>query len=516
MSTSGKIAKNTLLLYFRHVLILFISLYTVRIVLNALGVVDYGIYNVVTGIVTFFSFLSGTMASASQRFFSVAIGRNDLEELKRTFTTSWIIYVVISIVALILLETVGLWFVTERLNVPPERFEAARIIYHISVLMFMASILSTPFRAIIIAHEDMQIFAYVSVVEAILKLAAVFLLTYLFGDKLILYSFLIFLTTIITTFIYISISIKKYKECQFRIFCWDKKLLREIIGFTGWTLFGQLTTVGRNQGVTILLNQVFSPVVVAARAIAVNVSSQIIVFSNNFNTGLYPPIIKSYAANEKKQMFSLISTGSKITFFLMWIFALPFFIEMPAILGIWLKNHPPEAILFTRLALVEVLITSLSLPITTAARAPGKMKFYELTLGFFQISIFVVSWIALRLGGEAYMVFVIAIIVNLLMFIVRLLIVRKLIGLSLRPYFHQVVSPVALVLFTSAIPSFAINFLLPEGFVFTILTVMANGVFTCFSIYFLGFDLPMRKKVQSIILGQIVKTFATFKIKTES
>lgn len=495
------------MLYFRQILILLVSLYTVRVVLNALGVEDYGIYNVVGGIVSFFSFLSGTMASATQRFFSFALGQGDFNKLKRIFSVNLIIYVAIAVIALVLLETVGLWFVNEQLNVPPERFEAAHWIYHFSIFMFVSTIFTTPFMAIIIAHEDMQIYAYVSIAEVLMKLGVVFLLVHLPWDKLELYGMLTFGVSVIITIIYIFICVRKYGECQFRKYYWDKGLLHEVIEFTGWTLFGQVTSVGRNQAVTILLNQVFNPVVVAARAIAINITSQINTFSNNFNIGLYPPIIKSYAVNDKKEMFSLLFNGSKITFFLMWVFALPFFLEMDTILTVWLKSPPPEAVLFTRLALVEVLINSISLPITTAARAPGKMKTYELTLGCIQIGIFIASWIVLKMGGAAYTVFVVAIIANLVMFVVRLVLVKMLIGLSLRPYLNQVVLPILIIILFSTIPSLAIHFILPKGFVYVCISILMSVIISCISMYFIGLDRQMRQKARSIIVTRVHKIF---------
>ncbi|WP_273212141.1 lipopolysaccharide biosynthesis protein [Runella zeae] len=504
-NNNKRIAQNTLMLYFRQILILLVSLYTVRVVLEVLGVEDYGIYNVVGGIVSFFTFLSGTMASATQRFFSFALGEKDFEKLKKTFIVNCIIYSAIAVIALILLETVGLWFVSEKLRVPSERISAVFWIYHFAVLTFICTIIATPFMAIIIAHEDMQIYAYVSIIEAILKLVVVFLLVYLPWDKLELYGMLLFAVSIIIASTYLIICIKKYKECQFRKFYWDKGLLREIVGFTGWTLFGQITTVARNQAVTILLNQAFNPVVVAARAIATTIASQINVFSNNFNVGLYPPIIKSYAADNKQEMFSLIFRGSKITFFLMWVFALPFFLEMNTILALWLKNPPPHTILFTRLALIESLINALTLPIATAARAPGKMKFYELTLGCIQIAIFVSSWIVLLLGGAAYAVFVIAIIANLIMFIVRLLIVRRLIGLLLRPYFSQVVVPVFIVGFSSALFSSAIHYFLPTSFMFACMSVMLSILGSCSAMYFMGLDKLEREKIKDLVISRIYR-----------
>lgn len=505
---NNRIAKNTLMLYFRQILILLVNLYTVRVVLNVLGIEDYGIYSVVGSVVSFFSFISGTMASATQRFFSFAIGLGDYEKLKKTFTVNWILYGAIAVIALVLLETIGLWFVSEHLQVPPERYESVLWIYHFSVLTFMATIFSTPFMAIIIAHEDMQIYAYMSIIEAFMKLGVVFLLIQqLPWDKLELYGMLIFAVSVISTIIYMVICVRKYSECQFRKFYWDNDLLHEIMGFTAWTLFGQISSIARYQSVTILLNQMFSPGVVAARAIAMNITSQINVFSNNFNTGLYPPIIKSYAEDDKKGMFSLIFNGSKITFFLMWFFALPFFLEMNTILSIWLKNIPPEAVLFTRLALLEALVNSISLPIATAARAPGKMMLYELTLGCIQIAIFVASLIILKMGLSAYSVFVVSIIANLVMFVIRLLIVRMLIGLSLRAFYRQVVFPISLVTIFSSITSFVIHYHLPQGLVFTCISIISSVIITCISMYFFGVDKLTRKKTKSIILTRIYKIF---------
>jgi O-antigen/teichoic acid export membrane protein len=500
---SKRIAKNTLMLYIRQILILLVNLYTVRIVLNVLGVEDYGIYNVVGGIVSFFSFLGGTMASATQRFFSFALGQDRPEKLNKTFTVNWVIYGAIALLALILLESLGLWFVNDQLRIPSERFDAVRVIYHFAVWTFIATIFTTPFMAIIIAHEDMHIYAWVSVVEAIMKLGIVFFLVYLPWDKLELYGFLLFAVSVVIAALYLAICVKKYTECQFRHFYWDRKLLHEIVGFTGWTLFGQLTTVARNQAVTVLLNQLFNPVVVAARAIAVNVSNQINVFSNNFNTGLYPPIIKSYAADDKKTMFTLIFEGSKITFFLMWVFALPLFLEMDTILQIWLKTPPPEAVLFTRLALVEVLISSVSSPITTAARAPGKMKAYELTLGSIQIATFAASWLILLAGAAAYSVFVAAIAANLVMFIVRLLLVGKLTGLSVILFLRQVIAPVSLVTLLSAGPSFAIHASLPKGLLSTGISMLSGVILVCINMYFIGLDKQKREKVRTIVLTRM-------------
>lgn len=500
--SNKRIANNTLMLYFRQILILFVSLYTVRIVLDILGVEDYGLYNVVAGIVTFFSFLSGTMASATQRFFSFALGGGDLDRLKKVFSVNIIIYISIAILAIVLLESFGLWFVKSQLKIPLDRMNAVLFLYHFSIATFFVSIFTAPFLAIIIAHEEMQIYAYVSILEALLKLGVVFLLTYINYDKLQLYGALVFFVAIINASVYISVCLNRYQECQFKTLFWDKSLFKELVGFTGWTLFGQITTVMRGQAITILINQFFNPATVAARAIANNISSQVNLFSNNFNVGLYPPIIKSYASEDKETMFSLIFNGSKITFFLLWVFALPLFICMEIVLGFWLKDPPADSILFTRLALCEVVINSISLPIITAARAPGKMKSYELTLGFIQLLILPICLLILRMGYSASSVYITTIIVNICMFFIRLVIVKKLIGISLLSFFTFVVRPVLLIMLISSIlPFLILNSSTSE--LATVVSAILGILLACFSMYFFGLSKDWKYKVLYIIKSKI-------------
>lgn len=498
-----KIAKNTAVLYVRQILILLINLYIVRVVLDALGVVDFGVYSTVAGIVALCSFLSTSMASATQRFFSFAIGQNNQTRLNETFSVNIIIYFIIAIVSVILLETIGLYFVKGYLNVPSDRYEAMLVLYHFSVLTLVAVIFSSPFIAIIISHEEMNLYAYISIIDILAKLGVVLILNVFSGDKLIFYGVSLSIVSVLTTFLYIAVCYKKYQECQLRRFYWNRELFREIVNFTSWTLFGQLTTVVRNQAVTILLNQAFSPVVVASRAIAVNVASQVAVFSNNFNIGLYPSIIKTYATNDKKNMFSLIFVGSKLTFFLMWIFALPFLIKIEEVLSLWLTILPENAVLFTRLALIEALIMSISLPIATAARAPGKMKLYELTLGTMQIMIFIISWLVISMGAEAYYVFIVAIIMNMIMFVVRLLIVSYLVKLPVRMYVAQVVTPLFYVVSASSAVSYVLYLQLPKSIYFTFLMMFISLVTSFIFMYYFGLDKEWRGKIRNIVHDKI-------------
>lgn len=500
-----RIAKNTLLLYLRMLVTLGVSLYTVRIVLNTLGVEDYGLYNVVAGVVALLSFLPGSMASATQRFFSHALGEQDQGKLNQIFGVNALIYLGIGVIALAVLNTGGIWFVENQLKVPEDRLDVLLSLFFITVFTFFLTILKSPFMAIIIAHEDMKIYAYMAIVNALLKLAAVFLLVYASGDKILVYGTLLLGVSFIDTMIYLIICFRKYTECQLKHIRWNSVLAKEVLGFTGWTLFGQLTTVARGAAITVLLNQYFSPVVVAARAIAVNISSQSNMLANQFNTSLYPPIIKAYASNEKKEMFSLITNGSKATFFLMWILALPIFLEMENILTLWLKDPPQYSVEFARLTLVEGLIFAISLPLTTAARAPGKMAAYESILGFLQFSIFVTSWMLLNAGFGPESVFIVAIFVNLLMFGIRLIIVGRLTGLPVISYLRQTLPPIIKVVLVSiALPLLFVN-IFPSGLVYLAITILLTLAVTATSIFYLGLTFSVRQKVVTAISNKIME-----------
>lgn len=493
------------MLYCRQILILFVSLYTVRIVLDELGVEDYGVYAAIGGLVALSSFLPGSLAQATQRFFSFAMGEKNDERLKKTFSVNLALYASVALIAFIILQTIGLWFVNTQLVLPDSRLEAAKALYHYAALTFVVSVITTPFMAIIMAHEDMKLYAYISILEAFMRLGAVFLLQYISWDKLELYGLLVLYVALMNSMIYVAICLWRYDECQIRKIYWDAHLLREIIGFTGWTVFGQISTIIRTHAITVLLNQSFSPAVVAARAISVQIASKVNIFSSNFNTSLYPPIIKSYAANKHQDMYGLITAGSKITFFMLWVFALPMMIEMEAILGIWLTVVPSDAVLFSQLALVEALILSVSMPLTAAARAPGRMKAYELTLGTIQIGIFFTAWAVIAAGAPAYSVFVVAIMANILMFWVRLYLVNRLTEFPMGNFLKLTVSPVMVIVIVTAFPVFMLKQLLPEGFYWSILVVFISLFSSCVAMYFIGLDKAWRLKVINMVRSRLAR-----------
>ena len=503
-SNTKRIARNTLMLYFRQILIMLVSLYTVRVVLNVLCAEDYGIYNVVAGVVTMFGFLSGAMATASQRYFSYDLGKGDTENLKKTFSVTLTIYALLALLIVLLAETLGLWFVYNKLVIPLERLTAAKWIYQAAVASFLFTLITTPYMSAIIAHENMDIYAYVSIVEAALKLGIVFLLQVLPFDKLIVYGFLLLAVAIINTSLYRLYCIKKYEECRFR-FLWDKALFKDMLDFTSWTLFGQFTSIVRNQAVTVLFNQFFTPVVVAARSISLQVTNAVNVFSQNFNTSLYPPIIKEYSSGNKDAMYNLLYNGCKMTFFLMWVFALPLILNMQAVLSLWLKNVPEWTVLFTQLALIEVLINSLGQPIATAARAPGKMKTYELSLGSLQLIIFILSWILFKAGYQAWVSFVIAIGVNLVMMVLRLVLVHGLVGLPLRQFTIRTAIPLLFMMVVSFTFAFLMNHFMPKGVISSFAQIFITVPVTCLVMYFLGMNREQRNMVIGIVKRKIGK-----------
>jgi O-antigen/teichoic acid export membrane protein len=502
-SNTARIAKNTLALYFRQVLIMLVSLYTVRVILNTLGAEDYGIYQVTAGVVTMFGFLSGSMATASQRYFSFELGRGDLEQLKKVFSLSLLIYIMIGVVIVLLGETAGLWFVNRKLTIPLERRGPALWVYQFSIISFLFTIMTSPYMAMIIAHEDMNIYAYVSIGEALLKLGVAFLLRAISWDKLTLYGILMLTVVATVTAIYRVICIKKYKECKFS-FYWNKDLFREIAGYSGWNMFGASVGIFKNQIVNIMLNQFFNPVVVAARSLAIMVDSAVMSFSQNFNNAIRPQIIKNYASGQKEKMLSLMFRGSKGTYLLMYLFVLPFALEMPMVLRLWLKNPPEYAVLFTRLMLFDVLINSISYPIMTAAQATGKIRLYQAVVGGILLLNVPVSGIALLMGAPAYSVMIAAIILTFMATVSRLLILKRLIDYSIRQFMKQVIIPVCVISVLSAVLPVILCYFLPQNII-RLCLVLALGIISVgIYSYFIALDKRERQKIKNLVSKYIV------------
>lgn len=492
--STSRLAKNTLLLYFRQILIMLVALYTVRVVLNVLGTEDYGIYNVVAGVVTMFGFLSGAMASSSQRYFSFDLGKNDTEHLKTVFSVTFQIYILIALLVIVVAETLGIWFVNAKLVIPAGRMTAANWIFQAAVVSFLLSLITTPYMASIIAHENMSVYTYVSIVEVCMKLGIVFLLKALPYDKLIVYSLLIMGVSVVNTSIYRVYCRTHYAECK-ASFVKNWALLKEIISYSGWNLFGNIAGVIKNQGINILLNFHFGAIVNAARGIASQVNSAVVSFSQNFSTALRPQIIKTYAANEKEETMRLVYRGCKFTFFLVYIFSLPLCLEMKGILTLWLKNPPEYAVIFTQLALTEAVIESISYPLMALAQATGKIRLYQGVVGGILLLNLPLSYVALRLGLPPYSVMLVMIALSLTAFVVRLFIVAHLSSLSIKQFALKTILPCfSVAIFSTMLPVLFVS-KVDENFVRILATAVISVCSTVFCILFLGMTRAERNAV---------------------
>lgn len=503
-SDTKRVAKNTLMLYFRQILILVVSLYTVRVVLRVLGAEDYGIYNVVAGVVTMFSFMSNSMAAATQRFFSVDLGKKDESHLCLTFNVTLQIFLFLIIIIVLLSETIGIWFINNKLVIPVERMLAANWIYQGAIISFIFSILSSPFMAVIIAHENMNVYAYVSVVEVVLKLVIVFLLQAIPFDKLIVYGILLMIISIIITVIYMFYCIKCYKECRFK-FIFNKECFTEIISYSGWNLFGSIASIIKNQIMNILLNIFFGPIVNAARGIASQVSNSVASFANNFGTALKPQIIKNYATGKKNECYQLVYSGCKFTYFLMYFFTLPLVLEMNFVLTLWLKTPPENVSFFTQLVLFDVLLDCMTQQIMTIVLADGRIKFYQIIVGGLLIMNLPISYICLKLGTSASSVFIVSIVITICAGIARLFFSKYLTGISIKEFIKKTVFPCVLVTVISSILPSMICFYMKDtvGRFFIVGTV--SVIMTVVSVLFIGLNRRERELTYSFLLRRLKK-----------
>lgn len=495
-SNNKRIAKNTLLLYVRMLFIMAVQLYTSRVVLNTLGIVDYGIYNVVGGIVTMFAFLNGAMVTSTQRYITFELGKGNMQRLKGVFTTCVHIHLLISLIIIILGETFGLWFLYEKMVIPEDRFTAAIWVYQLSILTMCIQVMSVPYNSDIVAHERMGVFAAISVIEVILKLAVVYMLVIGDFDKLILYAILIALIQLLVRFVYKWYCNKQFQEsCIIRIF--DRTLLKEMCKFMGWNIWGNLAATLFGTGLNLLLNIFFGPTVNAARAIAVQVETAIANFSTNFLMAVNPQITKLYAQNNLQEMHKLLFRASKFTFFLLLVLSLPVMFEADMILKVWLKIVPNYTVIFLRLLLCIIIVDSVARPLMTAAAATGNVKLYQSLIGGILLSIVPIAYIVLKFGGSPASVYIVHLIICIIAFLTRLWVIKPMIGLSIHQYFSCVILRSGLVLAVSMPLCFLIKYLLPQGILPTIIVCTVCVLVVSATSYMLGLDKGERQFVNA-------------------
>ena len=482
-----RIAKNTLMLYVRMLFGMLVSLYTSRVVLQALGVEDYGIYNVVGGFVAMFSLISGALSHSAGRFLTFELGRGNMDGVKRYFSTSLLIHIALAFIILIVSETIGIWFLNNRMVIPDDRLSAANWVFHASIFSFMINLFSVPYNASIVSHERMNVFAYIGIIDIILRLFVVLFIAYspFNFDRLIVYSILLVLVSCLIQTIYVLYCRNHFEECRlslvFDTVCWKK-----MWAFTGWNFVGGTALVLKDQGVNILLNLFFGPIVNTARGLSSTVSTAVCSFSGNFMTALNPQITKSYAAGDNEYMFKLIERGTRFSFYILLIIALPVLLETNFILSLWLNDFPEYTVIFVRLVLIQAMIDILSNTIVTAQAATGKIRNYQIAVGGMLLMNFPLSYLCLKLGGQPESTMYVAIFVSICCLLIRLIILRKNIQLSLMWFFRNVCCKVFIVTAFSIVIPFALYFTMSGGWSKFLLVTVFCLISSVTSAFFIG------------------------------
>lgn len=482
-----------------------IGLYTSRVLLESLGVSDFGLYNVVAGFVAIFSFLNNSMAGATQRFLTFALGEKKYKKLEETFVASTMIHVLIALIIIVLAETIGLWFVETQLNYPPERSNAVFWVYQCSVFSCAILFTNVPFSAVLIAHEKMNVFAYISMLEIALKLVAAIIISYSFFDNLIVYAFLILGVQIIINIVNRTYCRKKFPYTKFQI-SWNKVIMKELFFFAGWSLWGNIASVLATQGTNILLNIFFGTIVNAARGISVQVQNAVNSLYASFQQAINPQITKSYAQGDLKRMHSLIFGGCKYSAFLLYILVMPVILETNYILSLWLKNVPEYTAFFVKISLLASIVNSISGPLGTSVNATGKIRVYQTIIGGLLLFDLPISFIFLKLFPNPEIVFIVQLFTCIIVNIVRVYLLRRMLSISIRLFMKEVVFKVFIVGITSFIFLFIIHIIIHtyihSNFSSLILLFLLNSVFLIISIYSLGLNTAEREfilnKVQHV------------------
>ena len=494
-----RIAKNTLILYLRMLITMGVTLYMSRVVLNSLGVVDYGIYNVVGGVVAMFTMISGSLSAAISRFLTFELGKGNQKRLNLIFSTSVIIQIITCVIIAILAETIGIWFLTNKMVIPIDKLYAAKWVLHFSLITLIINMISVPYNATIIAHEKMSAFAYISILDAVGKLIVAYLISKSPIDNLIFYAMLMSSVALLVRLAYGIYCKKHFEECQKFRFVFKKDIFKEMFGFAGWNLVGVTSGVLRDQGGNILLNIFEGPAVNAARAISLQVRLAVMQFSSNFMTALNPQITKSYASDNKDYMMTLIFQGSRLSFYMLLILSLPILLSTDYILTLWLVDVPNHTVLFVQLALIFGMLESISNPLITAMLATGDIKKYQIVVGGLQLFNLPISYLFLKYGFFPQIIVAVGIFISLCCLFLRLYMLRSMIQLSIIQFLRRVVFNVGLVSVISIIIPYIMAIYFDNGLKSFILTSIFSLLSTSATIFFVGCDHNERQFVKEKI-----------------
>lgn len=489
------------MLYFRMLLLMAVNFYTARVVLQTLGVEDYGLYSIVGAIVVFLGFINISMAASAQRFLSFYQGKGDTNELKSTFNSVWMVQIFISLLILFLGEVLGSFYIACYLNVDIAKIPIAHIVFQLSLFSFLAKTLTVPYYASIIANERMNAFAFISILEGLMQLLMVFTLQYVADNRLVIYAFMMFFVVLITQSCYCLYSYHHFSECRINK-TWNKKIIKEIFAYSGWNLMGSLSSVAINQGVNMILNSFFGVVVNAARGISFQVSGAVASLSGNFQQALNPQIVKNYASNELPQMHQLVIQGTKFCSFLLLILAVPIGLNMYPLLEIWLGNVPQYATTFCVLILINDILTAFSGCLLTAAMATGNIKKYQIIVASINMMNIPVSIIGLYMWPNPYLTAYIMIVLSITAFFARLILVNKLTELSISSYLRKAILPCLVIVAISVLIGLGINQLLQSNNIFVTFLRLAT---TFIAVVLLIITLGLKTSERQIILSYIQK-----------
>lgn len=505
-SNNARIAKNTLYLYIRTFITMAVSLYTSRVVLAALGIEDFGIWSVVGGVVAMFLFIKDSLSTSVGRFLTFAIGKNDQHEINKAFSISIFIHLIFALLIVIVCESIGLWFLGQKLVIPEEKRWIADWVFHISVISTFVSIASVPFHSSLISYERMNVYAYMGLWDAFSKLIIAYVVTIVDENRLIVYGILILCCSILSTSVviwYVHHSFPKMRYYMVR----DRQMYKEIFSFSGWSIFGNLAFMTYTQGLNMVLNMFFGPVVNAARAVSLQVEQSVRTFVTNFQVAANPQIIKNCASENWAAMHLLMFRISKFSVYLLYIFALPIVLEIDSILAIWLKDVPEHSAVFCRIMFCVIMLNTMANPIMIGVSANGEIKKYQLVVSSILLLILPVSYVCLSLGMGPASVFVVYFLFEFLACIARALIAREKIHFPIRQYIKQVVIIVGITMLMGALVPVAIRFTMADSLLRLALVLCAGFITSCLSIYFLGMNTNERRFVYEKIVGKVLCKF---------
>ena len=509
VNNNKRIAKNTFLLYIRTFFVMIISIYTSRVILQALGVEDYGVYNVVGGIVSMLAIVSNSVTAAISRFITYEIGSGNKERLHQVVATSKVVLYVLAGLVLVVTEIIGVWFLRTQMQIPDGREDAAMYVLQCSIVSFCVSLVAIPYNACVIAHEHMNAYAYISISLALLKLGICYILVISPTDKLVTYAILMMLSEVLFRGIYSFYCHHYFEESKERVHFY-KPVFREMFGFAGWSFFTSANSVLSTQGVNMLINVFYGVTFNAARGVANQVQSAMSQFVSSFVSAINPQITKSYAAGEIDDMYTLVCRGARFSYYLTLVMFVPLFFEAETILHIWLTIVPEKAVLFTRLSLIYILMDGAGYTLYTANLATGRIKKYSLVLSSITFFIFPVTWIVYYCGGKVETAYYVAIASNFIYHVARMFLTQDNVGLRVKTFFKSVYVPIALTTVFAVIPSFLICWTMQSSFLRLCISLFVGVGTSAISSLLIGMSSHERaiilNKVKSVLSGLIRNT----------